>query len=192
MDSEYIARINKMNFRELRDELSLSSNNPVKSLIIRKLMKQKYLKYKKIRDMNIQQQKYKVIHKKQEDEITKMMVNELLDEIEKNNNDTILEVIDDTDMLDETNYDKHGPLNELDPSAKLFDNKFVDEIQRDHMNNNLMNRMNSDIHIQEIRRNKLKNFETPFSDTPNDRYAPFHNDPTIIPSKDFTAKSRFT
>jgi hypothetical protein len=187
MDSEYIAKINKMNFRQLQEELSISSNNPVKSLLIRKLMKQKYLRYKKIRELANQQQRVKP--RKNIDEESIMMANELLEEIGKGNNDTVLEVVNE---FTDDDFNRHGPLNELDPSASLYDSKFADEIQRDQMNNHLMSRMNSDIHIQEIRRNKLKNFETPFSDTPNDRYAPFHNDPTIIPNKDFTAKSRFT
>lgn len=187
MDSEYIAKINKMNFRQLQEELSVSSNNPVKSLLIRKLMKQKYLRYKKIREMSVHQKRPKPDNRIDEESI--MMANELLEEIEKNNNEEILEVVNE---FTDNDFNRHGPLNELDPSSTLYDDKFKDEIQRDQMNNHLMSRMNSDIHIQEIRRNKLKNFETPFSDAPNDRYASFHNDPTIIPNKDFTGKSRFT
>ena len=186
MNSEYVSKINKMNFRQLRDELSISSNNPVKSLLIRKLMKQKYLKYKKIREMS---KTHHIKADEQVDEISIMMANELLDELEKSNTDTTMQVVDE---FTENDFNRHGPLNELDTSPTLQDDKFADEIQRDQMNNHLMSRMNSDIHIQEIRRNKLKNFETPFSDTPNDRYASFHNDPTIIPNRDFTAKSRFT
>jgi len=189
MDSEYITKINRMNFRQLQEELSVSSGNPVKSLLIRKLMKQKYLRYRKIKEMSKQKQQRLANPDIRIDEESIMMANELINEIERSNNDAILEVVDE---FTEDDFNRHGPLNELDPSASLHDDKFADEIQRDQMNNHLMNRMNSDIHIQEIRRNKLKNFETPFSDAPNDRYAPFHNDPTIIPNKDFTAKSRFT
>src|SRR5665647_511057 len=107
--------------------------------------------------------------------------------MEKNKGDDILEIADE---FIETDFNQFGPLNELD-QPKLPDTHFAEEIQRDKMNNHLMNRMNSDIHIQEIRRDKLKNFETPFSSLPDDKYAPFHNDPSIIPNQDFTAKSRF-
>src|SRR5437870_4353571 len=151
MDSEYIAKINKMNFRQLQEELSVSLNNPVKSLLIRKLMKQKYLRYRKIREIAKRPKDYQKDYQRRVkpdnriDEASIMMANELLDEIGKSNNDAILEVVND---FTDDDFNRHGPLNELDPSASLPDDKFADEIQRDQMNNHLMSRMNSDIHIQ--------------------------------------------
>ena len=40
-------KIKQMSFRELKNELSKCNDNPIKGLIIRKLMKEKAIKYKK-------------------------------------------------------------------------------------------------------------------------------------------------
>lgn len=191
MDS-YVDKINRMTFRELRDELSLSSDNPVKNLLIRKLMKKKYLEYKKRKEDAM---KSKVIKPKKQlknkgasDEISIRLANELLDDIQRNDGDDIMEIVGE---FNENDFKMHGPLNDLDPRARLYDKKFAGEIERDQLNNSLMNRMNSDIYIQDMRKNKRKTFETPFSNEPDEKHAPYHNDPTIIPGDDFTTKSRF-
>ena len=199
----YIDKINKMSFQRLRDELSICVDNPVKNLLIRKLMKQKYIEYKKRKEIYEMKKRnnYNKIKKRKiiEDNTSRMLAEELLEDINKNNElraneineinemNEILEFMDEINNNQERVYD-HGPLNDLDPSARLYDQKFTEEIEKDEMNNNLMNRLNSDIYIQEMRKNKRKKFETPFSNGPDEKYASFQMDPTIIPNQDFSNK----
>lgn len=63
-------------------------------------------------------------------------------------------------------------------------NKFKSEIEKDYLNNNLMERMNSEIDIRVTKKKnnkkypKKKEFIPPFTDDNTDKYAPF-NDQTF-------------
>lgn len=156
-------------------------------------MKQKYYEYKNIKQDKINKKKNqmeKIIMKKRNREITNIMANDLLNDIEKHREENIRkkELID---IFDELNNDNitggvvidHGPLNELDPRAKMYDNKFTEEIEKDGINNHLMSRLNSDIFINDMNKNTRKTFESPFSNVPDDRHAAFNQ--KNIPNKNF-------
>ena len=88
-------------------------------------------------------------------------------------------------LMGDNLYRELGPLNDLDSKAKLYDNKFKKEIRKDFVNNNLTERMNSDIAIKNFRiRNKTKDFIPPFTNTNSSAFAPFHG--KTLRSDDFS------
>ncbi len=201
--NSYLKKIEDMNFDELRDELSVSTGNPVKELLIRKIMKQKYYEYKKKKQQKIANKKRKEmerIQSKRNKILKKKLADDLLNDIEfkkyqsiRKHQEDILDLVNDFDDndFDETDFNDipdHGPLNDLDPEARRYDNKFVKEIERDHMNNHLMGRLNSDIYIKDMGKEVGRTFQTPFSENPDENHASFHQDSSIIPNKDFSSK----
>jgi hypothetical protein len=226
---EYHTKIKNMSFDELRYELSLANGNPVKELLIRKIIRHKYNQYKK-KKKNIQphnnsrkdnervshtqygdRTKYKehlhTIRQNKSGEHGDVdminLANEILNDIGQNgkgdgfneigDNDLsgyhrdaiteeLMEILDDIEGVNSNNKSD----NDNNNYGTAKDGKFVNEIKRDQVNNNLMNRMNSDIFINNMNKTKNKNFESPFSNDMDDKYASFKNDPTIIPNNDFS------
>jgi hypothetical protein len=179
---QYTNKIKLMTFEELRNELSLTDGNQIKELIIRKMMKKKYYKYKN---------KKKLLKnmENEEIEIVDYLINDINDQKRSN---SIMDIIDDDiqlfDQQINENHDKldnnHGPLNELDPRARMYDKKFSEEIEKDGINNNLMSRLNSDIFINKTSKQVRKKFDSPFSNNADNKYASFHQ-PKNIPNNDF-------
>ncbi len=201
MESE-INKIKNMSFDQLREELSLCKNNPVKELIIRKMMKNRYLELKNRKQRLINQRKMKELSRIEEANYQRQFNNNLENEniVDDNLVDELFEDIQrlknrDNDMVDIFNESdfkplpNHGPLNALDPNASLYDRKFKQEIEKDHMNNHLMDRLNSDIDIKKMsKRNKKKNFDMPFSNNIDANYASINSDEGIILSNDFSSR----
>lgn len=95
-------------------------------------------------------------------------------------------------------------LNELDDnfvncsSGAINDKKFDTEIKRDQVNNNLMDRLNSDLYIKDIMK-PIKKYPTGYSPNKmpltkpyeevlnNQSFTPFNNS-NIIPNNDFSNK----
>jgi len=161
-----IKRINNMSFNELRDELTYCDNN-IKELLIRKLMKDRYLRHIK---------KKELINKKKEKERIKNQI--YTNTIITDDNNKIIEDIDDLFNDDELNKKDYN-------DDDLIDKKFNKQIERDAMNNNLMNRMNSELEIRNNKKNKNKdkNILPPYDFT-SQSYT--HNN--VIPPTDFTSK----
>lgn len=180
--------MDKMNFYQLRNELSYC-DDPVKELLIRKMMVREYTKLK---HNKINKHKRYVRNNRSSDKITNNLTDNLTDNLA---DDLYNEIIKQNDMnpniFDETDFNpipNHGPLNDLDPNAKRFEGKYKEEIKRDSMNNNLMDRLNNDIDIQMNRVNKRKLFETPFSNENGGNFANIKEDLSIISPTDFSSR----
>lgn len=137
LNQDEINMMKKMDFNDLKKELTNSKNSPVRDLVIRKIMKQKYL-----------------LHKKNNKKKT----------LDKESNDNGVEEI----------YKK--------------------EIQKDYINNGLLERLNSDLYIRK-KSNSVKNkkdFVPPFADDAGDNFAPFGDKSTkddfLSTVKDFSNK----
>lgn len=175
-----IRYLSKMSFNQLKKELPKCKNKN-EELIIRKLMKKKYLKYMKMKKIK----KKTNIYQLADDLLMDIKNNKVNDD----NIDNIVNMFDESDFKDTPNFPS---LNELDPTNELaneldgdelYDKKFKEEIKRDQLNNNLMNRLNSDIDIQSMRKKYKKNIEVPFSNSNDGLYAsPFKNN---LPNNNF-------
>lgn len=181
-----IYRINKMTFHELRNELAYCGDNKVKEDLIRNIMFQRYQKHIELKNQieHIKQQKKQMyidkLKRQQEKEYKKRLADE------KRKNKKIKEPEDDNISLDSTDFINTGtiikPMNELDDidNNGLFDKRDITEYDRDLTNNNLVDRLNSDIDIRTKRNNGRENnnrkqidFVSPYANTPGDNYAPF-------------------
>lgn len=200
-------KIINMTFNELRDELAYCDNNPVKNLLIRKVMKEKYeyyvnkkkfIRYQKMKARiteynNIKHKIKKRIEKKniirqKNYELEKKELNRKLIDINNINNNS-----DNNEILDESvNELINESLDELDENSYLYEDKFAQEIRRDLMNNQLMDRMNSELDIRNFRKHSvIKEFVPPFDNTKTKSYAFFDNS-TIIPPTDFSSNRILT
>lgn len=157
-----IQRIHALSFKDLKKELINCGNNPVRELMIREIMHKKYCEYTKNKS------KKPLIHQKQPKR-TRQQEKEEEEEQEEQEEQQIYLEDEDFDELP-----KMESLNELD------DDRFKTEVKKDHLNNNLMDRLNSDIDICSKRKDQLKkkkeqekSFIPPFADDIGDRYAPF-------------------
>jgi hypothetical protein len=146
MDELYITKIKNMSFKELKHELKNTHGFKNRELEIRKLMKQKYVRYLKYKNSI------------------------------KN--------------IDDIFENKIKTLNELDENY-IKDEKFDVEIKRDSVNNNLMDRLNSDLYIKNIMKstrqpNNIRNIHKPYEEINNNSsFVPFNNI-GIIPNNDFS------
>jgi hypothetical protein len=143
---EDIDKIKNMSFVELRDELCNCNNNPIKEMLIRKLMKQKYIYIRQRKKQN--EKIIKRMYKKN----SKTMKEKKDDESDENydfledgrayeiDNKEIIFTEDDFNIMPD-----HGSLNELENGS--HNERYVDEIKRDTMNNQLMDRMNNELEI---------------------------------------------
>ena len=145
-NKNYLNHLTRMSFRELKNELAKCNNKEIE-LIIRKIMKDKAIRYK-LRQKSIK------------------------------NNEIIDSILDDI----ETNSSKITSLNELDDyendmEYQNINSSYKDEIAKDFVNNSLMERMNSELDIRNIKNIKRKcnekDFIPPFSDNSGDNFAPF-------------------
>jgi hypothetical protein len=148
-----------MSYRQLKNELLRCSDNPHKERIIREVMKDKAIRYK-LRKREISNSKninYANIEFSSDEDIV----------------GTILNDIDNTSYNSNNNSSYDSDIKKIDPIYK-------EEIEKDFVNNSLMDRMNSELDLRSIRNrnrnNKNKNnkeFMSPFEDSVGDNYAPF-------------------
>ncbi|QKF94068.1 hypothetical protein QKU48_gp0610 [Fadolivirus algeromassiliense] len=179
-------KINKMTFSQLRNELALC-NDPIKEKLIRNLM---YIRYKqhinnkiKMEEMT-RQKKMKMIERENRNRIKTME--------QVNDNQNMMDMLDDQDniSIDPDEYEikqNNISLNELDDENMLFDKRDITEYERDAVNNNIVDRLNSDIDIRTMRenRNTKKEFVMPYSDDVSGNYAPF-NENKKLPINNFS------
>lgn len=168
-----IDKINRMSFRELKIELLECNNNPVKEQIIRRLMLRKYELYKKKkidkhRRIQIKWEKQRMHH-----------------DMERNINEIELqERISKSELPKRRNYGEltgFGPLDEFE--GRQYDAKFGREIEKDHLNNNLMLRMNSNVDIKKTKPLKGE-FIPPYSNEVGATYQSVFNE--RMPKDDFS------
>ena len=188
VDNIEIARINKMTFRELRNELANCMNNPVRGTIIRNLM---YIRYNQHLYKKQQLEQFRKEAKRKQI----LQIKNKLEKKYKKNNEIInhnhseehydddfgsfkKEHCKDVDLNENDFNDTKplfGSLNELDEdNSDLFDLRDITEYERDHANNNLMDRLNVDMDLHNIKVKTKNDFVMPYS---NDigSYASFHS-----------------
>ena len=75
--------------------------------------------------------------------------------------------------------------------AKIAYSKFKGEVKRDHLNNNLTDRLNSDIAIKKFQKKekKKKEFIRPFDENKKSSYENYFND---LPKDDFSNRRILT
>jgi len=184
--------LSKLSFDELREELYKCNNDPIKELIIRKIMRNIYINHLK-KNKLIKQQKQFLIKQKREQKRQIMkkkimkrykqesnkLVNELIDEMDKENDDT---------KIYKQNYlynRKMGYKKNIKQDSK--NDVYKKEINNNVLNNNLMSRMDGEIFIRKNKRNMEKSFIPPYTNDIGAIYAPFNKQKQII--KNFTTKS---
>lgn len=189
MSKKEVERIRKMTFEELREELTYCEN-PVKNILIRKIMKEKYNQYLRRRNQLITKKQRKTLYEERKVATRKRKKKEMDDIIESlinNINEPEIELKEE----DFNAKDVHGPLNELDDDYGLFDDKFKKEVAQDIMNNNLMERMNSELDIMSATkaRKNNKDFIPPYANNEGDKYASFKHYRGIS-NNNFSSKRR--
>lgn len=185
-------RINKMTFKQLRNELA-KCDDPVKATLIRNLMYLRYSQHinKKKEIENIKKKKMEKYIKRE-----KRIINNMENQNTNKNIDIkdidikdidikdinikdidIKELLDDDLSIDPDQFEMKQnfySLNELDELDPLVDKRDITEYERDMVNNNIAERLNSDIDIRTMRENKQKKeFVMPYSDNAGGNYAPF-------------------
>lgn len=169
-------RINKMTFNELRNELA-KCDDPVKETLIRNLM---YIRYKQHINKKIQidEIKRRKMLRFMEQQKKKIETNTI-------NNNSINDLLNDEDnlSLDPDEFEikqTSDSLNELDDADELLDKRNITEYERDMVNNNIVERLNSDIDIRTMRETQQKKeFVVPYSDNDDGNYAPFNSKPKL-------------
>jgi hypothetical protein len=163
--NQEIERINRLTFRELRNELTKCNNDPVKEKIIRNLMLVRYkqhLERKRLRELK------KIEYQQKQSEQT---------------NDFF--PFDDDDFA-KPSFESLNELDDEKSNELLFSNRKIEEQDRDHVNNSIVERLNGDIDIKEMRNKKKKpNIVSPYTNFPGDNFAPF-NSKQKVPKKDFS------
>jgi hypothetical protein len=168
----------KLSFRQLKEELERckKSNNLQKEKIIRAIMKQKLVKYKQSVTKSRYAQDSYADYSDDEDDGSIVFT---ADDFEPGYGDARNNKQIDTNE-DDLNDDYFGPSNR---TAKKDDR--YKKIQKDDLNNHLLDRMNSDIDINKHRRKK-HDFVSPFADDGGDQYASFKGEmPGTISPNDF-------
>lgn len=160
-------RISRMSFRELKRELHNCQNSPQKELFIRRLMKKRYLEAKA---------------KLQAQQISQTASYGYLGD---DDDDEIVFTADDFEPEEPQPMESFDEWDKQNFSSASSDDERYKKIQKDDLNNNLLDRMNSDIDINRNRRRK-HDFVPPFADDSGGTYAPFsEQSPGIIPGNDF-------
>ena len=169
MDKKTVARINNMSFNELKNELYNCYNNPIKERLIRELMVIKYTQHKQYTETRAQSQtqhKHNIKHK----QTTKYKVPVMNQSKSKSDPDIV--IVD--DILDDFNFN----FNDIDDLSSEDSNKNkIIEYKKDTTNNNLMDRMDSDMEIKKMKvSTSKKDIVKPFVNTVCDNYATFKNE----------------
>ena len=156
-----VSRINNMTFGELRNELANCNNNPVRQKLIRNLM---VIRYNQHLEKKQHYNKLKAQKELKKNPLLKSnFTNQSGDEISFDENDF------------KNLKPNHGSLNELESNDELFDSRNITEYDRDHANNNLMERLNTDMNLIKNKKQSTKDFMTPYSNNSCGMYAPFDN-----------------
>jgi hypothetical protein len=156
MDKKTVDMINKMSFNELKTELGNCHNNPVKEKIIRELMVIRYKQY-----LQTQAQAQHKLRQRQIRQHQKQMQLQRLQQQESQNK-----------TEDEFDNDTFSIEDDEDEYNKII------EYKKDTTNNNLMDRMNSDMEIKRMKvSTDKKDIVKPFVNTVCDNYATFKNEP---------------
>jgi hypothetical protein len=159
MDKKTVTRINNMSFNELKNELYNCYNNPIKERLIRELMVIKYTQHKQYIAARAQN-KHKI-----KQSSTPVYKNPVV-------NDPDIVIVD--DILDDFNFN----FNDIEDLSSEESNKNkIIEYKKDTTNNNLMDRMDSDMEIKKMKvSTSKKDIVKPFVNTVCDNYATFKNE----------------
>lgn len=191
--------INNLTFNDLRNELANSRDNPVKESLIRNIMFIRYnqhIQKKNLKSSSPKQEQTKA--KRQKPPATKKYVQELYDDRSNKSaglatldafsggdkRDDILDFIDDVNSNPATGGDNSEQVIE-----ELYDTRDIIEYERDKANNNLMQRLNGDITIRNVKTKNKTDFLLPYSNDPGDNYASFKDigkSPHVLKKNDFS------
>ncbi|MBA42686.1 MAG: hypothetical protein CMF62_01580 [Magnetococcales bacterium] len=167
-----------LSIEQLKSKLVDCESGSFKEFILKKIINKKINREKQIK---IELNKKKLIKlkniKRKQEEIN--LVNSILKDQECSSDNENDELSLD---FEEEIVNQNKNLNELDGQ----DFKFKKEVAKDHLNNNLTARMNSDIDIKKIqkkRKESKKNFVKPFEDA-SSNYDKFFD--KVIPNNDFS------
>jgi hypothetical protein len=187
--------INDMSFDELRNELARCRNNPTKEMLLRRIMLLKYKNNMTNQQNNIRKQNQinqiiqtQPIQTQPIQQYKQKMLNDLADDLLE---DLLEDTGEDNDVTslsdDDFNFNatpKINSLNELDDDRPdLVDGREITERTKDKMNHSMMDRLNSDIDIRNMktmndpRRRPLiskNDFIKPFADENDGQYASFN------------------
>ena len=162
-----IARINKLTFGQLRNELA-NCTDPVRQYIIRNLMYVRYTQY--LEHKETQNQMKKDYKKNQISKIKKKIISKRKQK--DKDKDKPLELFDLDELTNLDNLDELDNLNNLDNLTQ----DQIKEYNKDKTNRNIMNRLYNDIDINKMKDSKKKldnEFVPPFSTGSDDQYASF-------------------
>lgn len=181
-----MSELSSLTFDQLKSKLKEVYNDPVKANTIRQLMKEKYIYYQKKRELMMKNNREHQKKPKSEFDEYGFTDNDFNFDEESDSNkqtDNIDNFFSDEDFkMNPT----HGNLDELaDPE---FDEKFETEVERDHLNNHLMSRMDAEMQMRKNQklRKADKNFLSPFANGTNGEYSSAYGDDQTI--RDFTSK----
>ena len=169
MDKKTVARINSMSFNELKNELYNCYDNPIKERLIRELMVIKYTQQKQYITAQTQH-KHNIKHK----QTNKCKVPVMNQSKSKSDPEPDIVIVD--DILDDFNFNFN--FNDIDDLSSEESNKNkIIEYKKDTTNNNLMDRMDSDMEIKKMKvSTSKKDIVKPFVNTVCDNYATFKNE----------------
>ena len=165
MDKKTVKHINGMSFNELKNELNNCYDNPIKEKIIRELMVLKYNQYinaqhnRKLKLKQKQKQKQKQKHDSLQNKNPPI----------NDNSSVVITPTPEVDFLDDFSFD--------DFNDEDYDDNNIIEYKKDINNNNLMDRMNSDMELKKMKvSTNKKDIIKPFVNTTCDTYATFKNE----------------
>jgi hypothetical protein len=183
-----IERIQNMSFNQLKKELPYCKNNPSKELYIRNIMREKYIRYKKKKKLMVEKNRRQPLFI--DSKSTTINESTTFNEINNLGNEPIRSILNDVvDPFPEDNKNNRNDFN-LNESMEPRDpkkHKYKEEVDKDFLNNNLMDRLNSDIDIRKIKTRNKRDFVPPFSNDIGGDFAPFVYDKKI-PQSDFSNK----
>lgn len=147
-----------LSFKDLKNELKVC-RNPEKELIIRKLMKDKAIKYKlKKQDNNLKYNR-QPIKKQSVNFDTNAYVKSILDELDDDGS------LDDKDIYQD-GIDGRDGIDKRKKNKKKY-------MKKDLVNNSLMDRMNNELDLRKYRKKGKKEFLMPFAENAGNDYASF-------------------
>jgi len=174
-----LERINKLSFRQLKNELS-KCDNPIKERIIRNLMVVRYKEYLDKKKMISSH------YKPQQTQLTQQNENSFN---ENPFNEDDFYVAPKIKSLNELDDYKEQQLKQLQrKNNELTTNRKIKEQSRDKVNNSIVERLNGDIDINEMRSYKKRpSVVSPYTNFPGDNYASFKSNENVS-NKDFRNK----
>lgn len=182
IDRKEIYKFQQMNFKELKQVLEYckakpTETNRVRERLVRELMKQKLIR--------ITQQKQNSMQNIPEQQ-SSSSGSSFFHDSDIESDEMLLNFNKEFDQEFEQNLDKDLEQDYSRSINKKNKKETYKKIQKDDLNNNLLDRLNSDIDITKSRKNKKRNVVSPFAqDKDGGDYAPYDQDTQGLSADDF-------